>query len=524
MTSPAAGVRRHAVSVQTRRTLADCSPIAGRIVRIAALLGATFSFDHVAAILRDSPSMLLDALEELMRAGLIVEAHDDLALRDDLFRRAVIDTVPGSARVAVWREAIEVLVRAGASPREPARQLARCARRGDRHDHAALTMAARVLAICDPEVAEEIGQRALEQLTADVEALLVTDRLDEAITAAADAEAVAERDDRTEAVQGWRQLRGRALLQTGDLAAAATALQGTVTATETEQVRTALDATVVAALGRIAVHRSEPLQARHLARIARRSMPHAGSEVRRHLRWWLSWHALASGDAAEAHTVLTGCREAHIELPAMMVDPSDPVALARIGMAVGDQELADRAVAIAAARTRDHANLSTAAGISAHARGLVAGDPDLLAAACEELDGSPRRVARASAREDLGRTLVEVGDRDRGIEALGLALVAYTAAGAVWDAARTRRRLRDLGVRRRLVASTRSGIGWGALTDAELRVARLVADGLKNREVAERLFVSPHTVSMHLRHAFTKLDINSRVELTRFVDAHVEAA
>jgi NAD(P)-dependent dehydrogenase (short-subunit alcohol dehydrogenase family) len=46
-------------------------------------------------------------------------------------------------------------------------------------------------------------------------------------------------------------------------------------------------------------------------------------------------------------------------------------------------------------------------------------------------------------------------------------------------------------------------------------VVRLVADGLTNREVAERLYVSPHTVNQHLRHAFGKLGINSRVALTR---------
>ena len=39
--------------------------------------------------------------------------------------------------------------------------------------------------------------------------------------------------------------------------------------------------------------------------------------------------------------------------------------------------------------------------------------------------------------------------------------------------------------------------------------------GLTNREVAERLFLSPHTVSSHLRHVFGKLGINSRVELAR---------
>jgi DNA-binding CsgD family transcriptional regulator len=46
-------------------------------------------------------------------------------------------------------------------------------------------------------------------------------------------------------------------------------------------------------------------------------------------------------------------------------------------------------------------------------------------------------------------------------------------------------------------------------------VAQLVAQGLTNREVAEQLFVSPHTVSTHLRRVFSKLDIKSRVELTR---------
>lgn len=52
-----------------------------------------------------------------------------------------------------------------------------------------------------------------------------------------------------------------------------------------------------------------------------------------------------------------------------------------------------------------------------------------------------------------------------------------------------------------------------ALTTAELAVARLVADGRTNREVADRLFLSPHTVNSHLRHVFTKLGINSRVDL-----------
>ena len=46
-------------------------------------------------------------------------------------------------------------------------------------------------------------------------------------------------------------------------------------------------------------------------------------------------------------------------------------------------------------------------------------------------------------------------------------------------------------------------------------MVRLVSEGRTNREVAERLFVSPHTVNSHLRHVFSKLGVNSRVELAR---------
>ncbi|WP_141585775.1 helix-turn-helix transcriptional regulator [Actinomadura sp. WMMA1423] len=57
--------------------------------------------------------------------------------------------------------------------------------------------------------------------------------------------------------------------------------------------------------------------------------------------------------------------------------------------------------------------------------------------------------------------------------------------------------------------------GWSALTPAERRVAVLVAEGATNRQVAERLFLSPATVGTHVMHAFRKLGVNSRVELAR---------
>jgi DNA-binding CsgD family transcriptional regulator len=66
----------------------------------------------------------------------------------------------------------------------------------------------------------------------------------------------------------------------------------------------------------------------------------------------------------------------------------------------------------------------------------------------------------------------------------------------------------------------RPSFGWASITAAELRVARLAATGLTNRAIADELDLSPHTIESHVRHAFHKLDVRSRVELTRVVLAH----
>ncbi|MEV8371109.1 helix-turn-helix transcriptional regulator [Kribbella sp. NPDC056861] len=69
----------------------------------------------------------------------------------------------------------------------------------------------------------------------------------------------------------------------------------------------------------------------------------------------------------------------------------------------------------------------------------------------------------------------------------------------------------------------RPTFGWDSLTRAELRIARLAAEGLTNQQMADRLALSRHTVESHVRHVFRKLDIRSRVELTRLVMTHEPA-
>ena len=57
------------------------------------------------------------------------------------------------------------------------------------------------------------------------------------------------------------------------------------------------------------------------------------------------------------------------------------------------------------------------------------------------------------------------------------------------------------------------------MTPTELRVAQLAAQGGSNRGIAEMIFVSRNTVAWHLRNVYRKLQIDSREQLTRVVEA-----
>jgi predicted ATPase/class 3 adenylate cyclase/DNA-binding CsgD family transcriptional regulator len=66
----------------------------------------------------------------------------------------------------------------------------------------------------------------------------------------------------------------------------------------------------------------------------------------------------------------------------------------------------------------------------------------------------------------------------------------------------------------------RPSTGWASLTPAELDVVRLVSEGLGNKDIAARLFVSPRTVETHLTHVYTKLGLASRVQLAQEAARH----
>ena len=197
-------------------------------------------------------------------------------------------------------------------------------------------------------------------------------------------------------------------------------------------------------------------------------------------------------------------------------DPALAPWLARTALAAGDGGLAACAARAAQALADAHPQFPALAAAAAHSRGLAGRDPDRLAQAATQ-HSDP--WARASAAEDLGVLHASQGDRDQVIGHLKDALGGYRQVGADRDQARIRRRLRQLGIRRRhwSTAPARPVTGWGSLTGTEQAVAGLVAEGLNNGQVAARMYISTHTVAHHLRQAFRKLSIASRYELTRIV-------
>jgi DNA-binding CsgD family transcriptional regulator len=124
---------------------------------------------------------------------------------------------------------------------------------------------------------------------------------------------------------------------------------------------------------------------------------------------------------------------------------------------------------------------------------------------------SPRRFDRARTELAYGEFLRRTRRRVDARPHLRAGLEIFSDLGAVSWADRAAQELRASGE----TARRRHPSAASELTHQELEVARLVAQGLSNREVAARLFVSQRTVEFHLRNVFTKLGINSRTKLAR---------
>lgn len=225
-------------------------------------------------------------------------------------------------------------------------------------------------------------------------------------------------------------------------------------------------------------------------------------------------------EARDGAAAIDQIREICTGLPArrrlLLGEPTTAAWLVRTALATGDEDLAARVGHAAAALARGNPGFRALTAAAAHSQGLLDHDSGRLAQAAAQYNDP---WARASAAEDLGVLLARQADENQAVHHLNEALRGYGLTGAAIDTARIRHRLRGLGVRQRhwTPSPDRPVTGWESLTETEYTASKLVAQGLNNRQVADRMYVSVHTVAFHLRQIFRKLHISSRVELARIV-------
>jgi DNA-binding CsgD family transcriptional regulator/predicted negative regulator of RcsB-dependent stress response len=155
-------------------------------------------------------------------------------------------------------------------------------------------------------------------------------------------------------------------------------------------------------------------------------------------------------------------------------------------------------------------------GISLRVAGLVEGGQRglaLLRQAVDVLAPSPARLEHAKALIELGAALRRTGRRTESRQHLRQGIDQAKLCGATPLVQRGLTELRATGARPRRTRLS----GPAALTPSEHRVAELAATGRSNREIAQTLFITTHTVEVHLTRAYRKLGITSRRHLTRIL-------
>jgi DNA-binding CsgD family transcriptional regulator len=668
--------RRLGASMDQR--LDQLSSGAGEVVRVAAALPDRFSAALLAAMLERPPSSLMSAIDEAVRADLLVEDGEQLRFRHDLLREATRQSLPQSLRRAMERQSASIMLRMGAAPAEVATQLARSAEPGDREAIDALRAAAQSVGHSDAGAAADLSQRALELLAADdpEHGLLVAETVGlfnrasryaeaEELAVAALSEAASPQEEaeirlrRAAVTKHSTQRRveeNRRALQLGDIsevtrarhlawlaynlalhdqrgerraaadeAAAAAAstgdLEATILANLTLAVLDSGDGYAGRALRRLeelcalarmsgvtaahdfaAIHYANLLaavgrlddaaaqvadgtqQARregnamaldiwatidgmvHLAagrlsaaRAAAESLPRpertgatepdmarmgilAEVAVRTDDRKLLQQMVNDARDAYSIGSSFVGRGAAHMLAlaawqrddvhdamrwlggdiplfePPLWPQVLDQVILgARVASAAGDAGLRARVLAATDLLERERPAIPLFTAVAGYARGILERDAQALLAAADVLQSSSRPLLYAAAAEDAGGELARTDHPDTALDQLNAAFDTYMGNEALADARRVGRELRRLGVERRIVSHPRAKTGWDSLTDSELKVVNLIAQGATNQSVAQQLHVTPHTVKAHLHNAFAKLGINSRAELSKLM-------
>lgn len=230
-------------------------------------------------------------------------------------------------------------------------------------------------------------------------------------------------------------------------------------------------------------------------------------------RYWPFVRLAAYGLAAppeRALDALLAATDTGLVPPPLTLDGIYPD-LARLALATG-RTGALATVAGALDRLADGYGTGSVPAAAALVRGVHERDPDRLAGAAEEYARVGRPLFSGYASECAALVLRDAGRVPGARTALNAALDRYESLDAAADTARAEAYLRELGGRRRRTRS-RPRTGWAALTVTERKVARFVAEGRSNPDIAEQMYLSRRTVQSHVSSILAKLGLASRVEL-----------
>jgi DNA-binding CsgD family transcriptional regulator/tetratricopeptide (TPR) repeat protein len=241
----------------------------------------------------------------------------------------------------------------------------------------------------------------------------------------------------------------------------------------------------------------------------------AGAAVHPGYIFCRGWLSAAGGDAQRALVIWSQLLAQPVESNSYSAWwPCWMPVLFEAASACGATDLMKVVVAIAEEAAARNPEVDTLHGMAVNFRGQFTDNLPLVADSFEILRRSPRRGIRAVGAESYGLMLLKAGERQLALNRLDEAWDDYAYMGAAARRTGVQRVMRRAGVRRTKWSHNNSPSGRKPLTDAERRVAYLIADGHTDRSAAKSLGISVNTVSTHIRSAYTKLGVQSRVQLT----------
>ncbi|OBH14177.1 LuxR family transcriptional regulator [Mycobacterium sp. E1747] len=342
--------------------------------------------------------------------------------------------------------------------------------------------------------------------------LAVFGRLDDAAGRIADGIGQARREGNAMVLNMWTVIGAIVHLAAGRLSAARDAAESLPPPQPTGVSEPDLLRIVV--MASVGVHTDDRNVLQQMANDAQKAYFTGSPAIRRGAAYVLALAAWQRDDVHEAVRWLGG-DIALLGTPLQVYAFDRLILSARVASAAGDAGLRARVLQATEVLECEQPTVQLFSGVAGYARGILGRDATALVAAAELLHSSARPLLYAGAAEDAGAELSRAERDLEAIDHLNAAFDTYVACEAVADARRVGRMLRRLGVERRIVTHPRAATGWDSLTDSELRVINLIAQGATNRSVAQQLHLSPHTVKTHVHNAFAKLGITSRAQLSQ---------